>query len=90
MKIMIGVNMNDKEIKTIGEWLVERLTTDEFNYIQTIDDRADLNSTAYSFKDALSKAFVFRDTIQGHNYWIEVCNRESTIKRKSRIENLKL
>lgn len=79
-----------KNRKTIREWLVEVLTAEEFEYVESIDKSVDFDKDiAYSLSDALMKSFIFSDTIQGMDYWIDVCKRKPT-NRKSRISNLNL
>lgn len=68
------INWNIEQRLTIYEWLQQLPEPIKDKAIRNLyDESKDLRRE--SLADALFCAFIFEDTPEGHNYWVEIANQ---------------
>ena len=58
-------------MKTIREWLKERLSEEDYKKAEKYNDEEWVMEVD-NFEDALNGAFVWKDTSEGSDYWSKI------------------
>ena len=84
-------------MKTIRQWLKEKLDEKDFDSAMMYTPKANLEIQKESFGDALISAFMWKHTFEGIKYWEDIYNNSGSLKpskafipQSMKLETLKM
>lgn len=79
---------NTKQMKTIKQWLKERLSEDDYKKAKQYENER-WEDEAYNFEDAMTYSFTWAETKEGEDYWYITYMNGGSLKTNKKMNRFK-